>query len=379
MPDNRPSGGSLAYRTVHRALAGDPSEIAIEFPFYTDAHILGVGSCGPFELLNPVRTGRRTDVAAVVLRVEFHVPLYVSEMPENQGNEHYHGGGVEDEVAALTSLELGVRMKAGPASRRFERDDDPRGTPVAYEQPLRDTPQLAGSLSRPVIPSLLADATLSTRLLQRLAEMSPGDSIRLTRCARLYQDAIWIADSAPELSWLLLVSAIETAAVHWRTEREDPYESIRASGSPLVAAARDAGGEDLLQTLAHQLAELTGATRRFVQFLQEHGPTGPHEAVAEVEGGLPFGRLDWSPGNLKKVYGRIYALRSSALHSGHPFPFPMCVAPRQIGSYDTETTTLTGAMGSDWEWSEVPLLLSTFERIVREALLSYWLVPSSAH
>ena len=260
MPDAPPSSGSSAFRTVHRALADEPSEVALEFPFYTDTHIMGTGSYGPFELLNPVRIDRRTDVAAVVLRVEFHLPRYVSELPTDQGNEHYHGGGIEDEVAALTSLELGVRMKAGPASRRFELDEDPRGSPVAYEQALRDSPQLPRAGSRPVIPSLLRDATLGTRLLQRLTEISPSGSVKLTRSARLYQDAVWIADSAPELSWLLLVSAIETAAVHWRTEGEDTYESVRSSGSPLVKAVRDAGGEELLQTLAPQLAELTGST-----------------------------------------------------------------------------------------------------------------------
>lgn len=351
--------------------------MAGEFPFYTDAHIVGTGRCGPFELLNPVRIDDRSDVAAVVLRVEFHLPLYSETLPEDQGNEHYHGGGIEDEVAALTSLELGVRMKAGAISRRFEQGDDPRGAPVSYSRRFGESPQLLKTAS-PVIPSLAGQAKLSTRLLDHLGEVSPTDSIALTRCARLYQDAVWIADSAPELSWLLLVSAVETAAVHWRTEREDAYESVRRSGSPLVHAVREAGGDDLLEALSPQLAQFTGATGRFVRFLLEYGPSGPTGEVDDVAGQPGLGRLDWSPKNLRRTYGRVYELRSNALHNGRPFPYPMCVSPRQIGPHGSETPVVTGAMGARWDPSEVPLVLATFERITREALLAYWLLPRTS-
>ncbi|PAP78008.1 hypothetical protein [Rubrivirga marina] len=365
-----PAEGSPAYRVLRASLDGVSSEIAHEYPFYSDAHVIGVASQGPFALLNPARGEKNPAVPAVFLRVDYPGPRYMTDLPKPEGNDHYHGGGVAEEIAALTSLELGVRLKAGSMTRRFENEEDPRGNPFTYGSSLRPEPNLLLSPTGPVIPTLLDRAKLDTRLLSRLAALSASDSIKLARCARLYQDAVWVADSTPELSWLLLVSAVETAAVHWRTESGDPYEAVRNSGSELVLAVREAGGEVLLKDLAPSLAKLTGATTRFVKFLLEFGPRAPTDGH-EVQGG--FTRLDWSRKSLSAVYSRVYDLRSRALHDGHPFPYPMCVPPRRLGSTVAETPFVTGALGASWELSEVPILLATFERIARESLLKYWL------
>jgi hypothetical protein len=49
----------------------------------------------------------------------------------------------------------------------------------------------------------------------------------LVIAARRYQEAFWIAESAPETSWLFLVSAIEAVANYWNPGREDPLELVR--------------------------------------------------------------------------------------------------------------------------------------------------------
>ena len=56
--------------------------------------------------------------------------------------------------------------------------------------------------------------------------LTPEDAIILVRASRIYQDALWIAESEPELAWIMFVSAIETAADHWRKAQATPAENV---------------------------------------------------------------------------------------------------------------------------------------------------------
>lgn len=71
----------------------------------------------------------------------------------------------------------------------------------------------------------------------------------------------------------------------------------------------------------------------------------------------------------------IYGHRSRALHDGKPFPLPMLDWPRWPDDEAIQEVPLglnTGGMGGVWDASEAPMLLSTFEHIVRGALLRWW-------
>lgn len=71
----------------------------------------------------------------------------------------------------------------------------------------------------------------------------------------------------------------------------------------------------------------------------------------------------------------IYGHRSNALHAGKPFPMPMRETPRvgEGGVVQEAPWGLTsGGAGAIWERSETPMLLSTFEHIVRGVLLKWW-------
>lgn len=48
-------------------------------------------------------------------------------VPMETDDEHYHSGGVFDEVAALASLVLNARIVAGPVDRTFSPGEDPLG------------------------------------------------------------------------------------------------------------------------------------------------------------------------------------------------------------------------------------------------------------
>ena len=367
-PDQQPANGTLAYRNWIAALEEKPSRGAVECPLYTDALIVGQvkEGLGPFQLINTIAGDSPTSVPAVVLRYEQHLSTDLSDW-FGPGNKHYHGGYISDEVAALASLSLGIRLKSGAPSREFDVDGDLRGRPIAPTTPWNSEPVLVGHGGKPIIPSLMGKRNIiNVDLLRVLPKLDSDGSIALVRTARLYQDAVWMSDAEPQLSWLLLVSAVETSANHWRSEQEEPIERLRASRPQLEAVLVDAGCEGLLDTVAEMMAPYMGATNKFIKFLTQHCPAPPDHRSPEWQA------LEWTKKNLKAAFNTIYDLRSRALHGGQPFPYPMCVAPKKFEDAYSEVPSISGAMGAEWTQDETPMLLHTFERIVREALLSYW-------
>lgn len=361
--------GPSAYKNWKKA-DEDPLICTYEYPLFTDAHITGQieDGYGPYQLLNAVRMpDTRTDFPAIILRVDEHID-YVDEASQKELKSdvnHYHGGDLCDEIAALLSLTLGVRLKAGTATRWFQSNGDPKGRPLFFGVG-KNTIILKSSNLRPVLPHALGTRTLQpNELIARLPELSPGDASALVRAARLYQDALWIVESEAALSWLMLVSAVETAAGHWRTTKESPVERVSASMPELKTMLVAAGGNELFEKVAGKIADYTGATKKFIDFVLTFLPEPPTERPHENL------QVSWELEDMKKMMSVIYNWRSKALHSGTPFPYPMCYPPGNL--FEEKPIGLaTSAKGGVWKAKDTPMLLHTFEYIVRHALLKWW-------
>jgi hypothetical protein len=372
--------GPPSYENWKACISGLPSQGASEYPLFTDADIRGevtVG-CGPYQLLNAVPMSKdQISQPSIILRVEFHLsdePDF-SKFKEMENEEtpkskvdYYHGGWLNDEIAALLSLCLGIRIKAGGSTRRFNPNGDPRGHPEAfhaYENPVL----IKSSFFRPTLPYISGVRNLNDLVLfPNFPKISLGDACALVQAARLYQDAVWIADSEPALSWVMLVSAIETAAGHWRQSKESPIEKLRASRPELVAKLVEVGGNDLASYMADQIADSIGATKKFIDFVLEFLPDPP---LQRPSAGF---QLSWDKSYLKKSLNIIYKWRSRALHSGVPFPRPMCEPAFSEGGAFSEKPLGLAAMvsGAVWVAEDTPLMLHVFEYIVRGALLKWW-------
>jgi hypothetical protein len=99
--------------------------------------------------------------------------------------------------------------------------------------------------------------------------------------------------------------------------------------------------------------------------------------------------LAWSKTKMRRYLSTIYAARSKDLHAGIPVPAPMCEPPRAVAaeheprwrSATSETPsgvwTAKGAT-SVWNAEDTPMLLHTFEYIVRNALQNWWESMDSA-
>lgn len=346
-----------------------------EFPLYTDARMTGHirRTDWPYAFLNtvPIHDEPGYVQAPVILRVDAHIAQ--SERPNFSKTDAsaYHGGLVTDEIAALASLCIGVRMRAGGQSRRFDSmEQDPLGRPVAWDH--RPIPTLDLNKNRLVLPDIVGDHSLEElNRFEWLLRLSASQSVSLVRAARLYQDALWIVESEPALAWLMFVSALETAASQWHAASGTAIERLAYSRPELVEMLARAGGDALIKEVAKQIEQSLGATKKFVEFSLQFLPSPPSKRPPEEF------QIPWDGESMKKVLRLIYGYRSKALHGGTPFPAPMCNHAFRMSASEAFAERGTVGLaaserGGVWLAKDVPISLHTFHYVVREALLGWW-------
>ena len=405
MSERRNQNGSLAYEnwTIIEAQG------AYEVPLFTDAPIEKFFNkeYGPYLFMYTGHPpAQRVEcIPIIILRIQDalnSIPglaqvwrqLYSegweddTKPPPKSARQHsdvdrYHGGFLHDEVAALASLCLGIRLKAGGVSRSFIASVDRRGRPIARDA-FRTPTFLSSFFPALIIPHAVMPTTFAPDLLANLLDLKPEATTALTKAARLYQEALWVAESSPEQTWLWLVSAVETAANYWRKEGKLPKEHLRIIAEEqlrishtqeiqeLVELLDETTNEKVFNKVADIMAPLLQATRKFIAFSTHFG----FKQEAALEPRPPVeGQFEWTRENFQRAMGKIYKHRSDALHAGQAFPYPMCRpaehrdgcgAPAEKPLSKVEHPTAT------WEVQDIPLYLHMFAYIVQCALCAWW-------
>ena len=348
--------------------------VMYEYPLYTDAHITGeyTGTECPYTFLNtvPMPTFDGSIAAPIVLRIEIHLDTLKLDLSKTD-DSLYHGGELDDEIVALASLSLGVRLLSGGISRQFGPDCDPYGQPCKWAREPKPAIRFRGN--RPILPSV--GASHSMEALQRLESVpriDPARYVSLVRACKSYQEGLWVCESDPNLAWLLFVSALETAANDVYKMESTPVEQLSTAIPELADKLKEVGGSEHLEMVAEKIAHTLKSTNKFIDFAMTFAPGPPKDR--------PKGkslRLDWSKSNLKRVFGKIYDYRSRALHEGVPFPAPMFRPPiaTQANEPGSEVPLMgigSYSSGGTWISKDVPINLHAFHYITRHALLNWW-------
>lgn len=311
---------------------------------------------------------------AIVLRIAWVIDGK-REFPVRTDTTAYNGGWANDELAALASLRLGVRLKAGGETRLFGAySEDPLGTPKASRKNKPDVYLLGQTL---VLPSVFRVSNLeSLKAIDALKNVTESEFTALVRSARQFQNAIWIAESEPELAWLMLVSAIETAANEWASSlpsRSSAIDTLREIKPEFCQQLMECGGTQALAIVADEIAHTLKATKKFRDFCIEFLPPPPDERPAK------YAQINWSKTALKKALDKIYGYRSLALHAGIPFPSPLCAAPDRIKEDEKVTYAEIGTLGlavhtlgASWKADDLPMSMNTFCNLVRDILNKWW-------
>jgi hypothetical protein len=190
----------------------------------------------------------------------------------------------------------------------------------------------------------------------------------------LYQDALWLSESELNLSWLMLVSAVESAANAWRSANDSPIDRLEVSHPEFVHYLESTGIPGLSERVAAQFSDSIGTTKKFVDFLTEYCPRPPDKRPAERR------QVDWSRDKLRRMFSKIYGCRSQALHAGVPFPAPMCqYAPikwdpawEAVSETPFANVKSLSIQGGTWLAKDMPMALHIFEYVVRSALNAWW-------
>jgi hypothetical protein len=360
--------GPACYRNWRAQLDGAESSGASEVPFYSDADIRWElnGGLGPYSLRNAMPADPSDP--ALILVAEFHGPNLRDPM-DRTDTANFTGAWLGDEIASLCALAFGVRLMAGGATRHLVKRYAPDRWLITGD---RDRPTWFPKRAdrRSVLPRALAPRASDGDLLGTLPSLTPARATSLVRAARSYRDGLWIAEAEPELSWLMLVSALEVAAVERQIERTTPLEILRSSKADMVHRLEAVGGT-LAEEVASALKRELRATGRFLDFMKEFMPAPPEKRP-------PQGfQLDWSVKNLRRCLQTVYEHRSCALHEAIPFPPPMCEGPHfSTPDWEAPCETIPGdahsTTGGVWKTEQLPFPLHTFEHMTRGALLNWW-------
>ncbi len=380
MPKNGPLG-PRTWRNWHRWQTAEPTaRPSSEGALYSDADVTNhlTDGCGPYRFLNglsfPAPSGGPKGVLpAIVVRQWWLLDDHDMVALDKTNYTIYHGASQLEEIAALASCSLGIRCRAGGLTRVWWLDPDELGRPVGFDHvvpylaPPRDhRGSVLPALNRPVD---LADLR---RFLLAYRDAPADKATEILRAARMYQQAVWVADDDPNLAWLRLVGAAEVAANHWRGEKLTPVDVLKKA-DPDLAALLESQGKEHLAAVAKKLAHGVRSQQRFLDWVSRFVPPEPTERPDE------WGRVDRN--DLEAHLRVIYNYPSQALHAGTPFPAPMCEPPfKPMGGPPLERPMGRAAGVGDAAWmaSDTPMLLAHFEYLFRGALHGWWLSPGSS-
>ncbi|MEU1288306.1 hypothetical protein [Kitasatospora sp. NPDC005856] len=294
--------------------------------------------------------------------------------PSASGSAGWTGLLIHQEIAALLSLVLGIRLRGDdPLIRRRLPD----GRINTYEVAGRVVPSApTPSWASPIIPGLSgrrADFASVRGHLESLPRLSPQYTVQLVRAARQYADALWIAEGEPELAWLMLVSAVEVAATSHQVATEDYTLLLKKKFPRAAEALLAAGGEELLAEAATtEFTGLINSTSRFLNFARTFRPGPPSLRTTDTAA-----QLSWSSGKMRDAFNKVYDHRSSRLHAGVAFPWPLLIPPPAAGDGLPAEVFAGGPYGSGdttWPAAELPMTLALFAHLVRGMLLRWWTV-----
>lgn len=367
----------MNWRAGKQHVLGRPYSGLTEAAVYCDAKVVGdltPPDC-PYDLLNTVpplwSAPSPSFVFPLVMRVEFFLtPQEYHVSPLRPDDSRYVNLDIADEIACLISLVSGRRLKAGESIRTYY-GGEPFGRP--HSATLDSPFLLSRQTDRSTLPrqrDMLNLAALDPIFLT-YPSIHSEMALALVRSARFYRDAISIGEREPELCWLLLVSAVETAANYWYAEDGETATDLLKRVRPEFFDKIQRFGPGPTEVVAQELAHTLQATKKFLKYFQKFYPRTPPTPRPKR------GMIDWRWNVLRKRIRKVYEIRSAALHAGAPIPHPMCDEVKiDNASHDGYPETLWGggqaSGGGSWSAEDIPMYLHTFEYLARGALLSWW-------
>ena len=348
----------------------------VEYEVYTDANFIGEMGHGDYQLLLwDIGVHRPGQTRLLCLRVKEEEPsLFFVPPPKAHA------------LICLASLFLRRRLILGSTSRF---DDKPVRTLFLADHPPNITFDLEPRSHRYVDEDIVRgpDTKLGelSQWLTLVDNLNTAAREKFISSAKLYAQAVELIEVRPDVSYLNLVSAIETLAKDINIG-EPTLNDLRPGLQDLVNKISDL---ELQQKIVQKLAKEGFLGRKFSEFIKQH--------IEKDDSFWNYARRPdkcsrVTPESLDRLLKNIYGKRSRALHSGERFPdyifIPLGTIP-WIGDYPEDTflnkkiivhhesveeiptgTSITSG-GMTWKSRDFIPYPHFFERLVNHVLKNY--------
>lgn len=362
--------GPKIYNYFHSMKDHSSDDFALsEYNIYSDSRISGEISVGKNEIFSLHNSlgmlGGNKINPSLLLRIKSHLgPQLTSPIDFSKSDyERYHDGEISDEIAALLSLFLGARLWAGSITRTFDNKHDKYGKALPERNKFS---HFFDEINDHHLFHLNKSVQLEKLDMNSFFSLKPEDANALVMAARTYQKSLWVSTYDRNMSWLLLVSAVEIVAKRYFNSASDPVENLKQAKPEWHNRLSTSSNPETLMYMASELSPLIKSTNLFIKFLLTFLPQAPEKRPAKAF------CINWEEKYLKKSFRKIYDHRSRALHQGVPFPKFLCETYFHCEIYEEKPTGEAGsANGGIWLNDDMPLHLHIFEYIVRKALLKW--------
>jgi len=262
-------------------------------------------------------------------------------------------------------LKLGIRAHSGTVTREYNYYTPEHGQPKTEQCP---PPFFSSKSNELKVPFCKKNINIEElKRINNIHHLNETDFNYLIKAARSFQNSLWICESSPNLAWLLMVSALETAAQQWDQSKGNNIDKFKESKPDLFNMLNNDQYKNLIPIISDEFSSTFGVGKKFRDFCVEFLPDEPRERPE-------LGRIKWKKQHLKDIFIKIYNLRSIALHTGQPFPAPMCSAPdKYFGISEMGVTALASStLGGTWTPKEAPINLNIFFHMTHSILNKWW-------
>lgn len=320
---------------------------------------------GPYKLF--FKSIAKNNVAQTLITIR--AELYSNNKSKKEIEETLHfDANIGHEVSALISLAIGVKIRYGGITRRISHPSitlsDPFGEPLLPESEWRPPLEVADLF--PILPSTSGTKFADDlTVLNNLINAKPAQYKAFINSARIYQDSLELADRDPNLSWILMVSALETAANIENLLLTEPITLFECAHPNLHEFLSEHKVPEILTEVAKTIAPTLKATNKFLSFCVKYLPDAPRDRPDEEKH-----RIEWTEESLKKCLGIVYNYRSVYLHTGKRFPSLMLEAPHRSAE-KPNVEMARNYRNREWKDKEVPITFDSFHYLCRGILINW--------
>lgn len=322
-----------------------------EYEIIADSAVIGELKYGPYILKTwEVETKREGEERKLLLKIR-EKPTSDSEISTNAAKTSalYHGGGIAEELVALSSLFLRRRLRVGPILRMGDLD-----ILLKMKYGWLDKPLIAGGKRLEDIADWI----------DRVVTLDQKHHQKFILSTKLYHQSLLIIEDFPDIAYLNLVSAIEVLSGDYVLDSPSLSDLCDSKLQNLINKIDDKKLRCEIES--HFVEKERFHKRKFVSFILEHID---HDFWKE-KGRPKSGRIKQE--ELPDLLKRIYDQRSRTLHNGEPFPISIYLPPIPIGAEILKGRSMA-SRGKMWKPKDFIPYPHFFERLVNFVLKTFLL------